>query len=126
MDKTFIVLGSLLLFLGVAFGAFGAHILKSKLSADMLNVFETGVHYHMIHALGLLLVALFADKFPHAGVWIGWSGWSLFAGILLFSGSLYALSITGIRMLGIITPFGGVAFLIGWICLAVAALKGGA
>jgi uncharacterized membrane protein YgdD (TMEM256/DUF423 family) len=123
MLKTFIVLGSLNAFLSVALGAFGAHGLKSKLSADMLAVYQTGVQYHAIHAIGLILIAILSDKLPGSSL-IVWSGWSLFVGIILFSGSLYVLSITGIKVLGAITPLGGLAFLLGWLLLAVAALKG--
>lgn len=121
MLKTFVLLGSVNAFLAVALGAFGAHGLKDKLPADLLAVYQTGVHYHMFHALGLILIAILSKFMPSQ--LIGWSGWSIFIGIVLFSGSLYVLSISGIRMLGIITPFGGVAFLIGWICLAVAAIR---
>lgn len=123
MIKTFIALGSLNAFLAVALGAFGAHALKSRLSPDMLNVYQTGVNYHMIHALGLLLIAVLADKLGSASL-VNASGWALFAGIVLFSGSLYALALTGVKPLGAITPLGGVAFLAGWICLAIDALRG--
>ncbi|UJF36270.1 DUF423 domain-containing protein [Paenibacillus hexagrammi] len=120
--KTFLALGSLNAFLSVALGAFGAHYLKQKLSADMLSVFHTGVQYHMIHALGLILIAILSDKFGNSSL-VNSSGWALFIGIVLFSGSLYALSLSGIKILGAITPLGGVSFLIGWILLAVAAWK---
>jgi uncharacterized membrane protein YgdD (TMEM256/DUF423 family) len=122
MLKTFVLLGSINAFLSVALGAFGAHGLKSRISPDMLAVYETGVHYHMMHALGLILVAILAEKW--SSPLITWSGWALFVGIVLFSGSLYALSISGIRILGAITPLGGVSFLIGWVLLAIAAYKG--
>lgn len=122
MLKTFVLLGSVNAFLSVALGAFGAHGLKSRISPDMLAVYETGVHYHMMHALGLILVAILAEKW--SSPLISWSGWALFVGIVLFSGSLYALSISGIRILGAITPLGGVSFLIGWVLLAIAAYKG--
>lgn len=122
MLKTFVLLGSVNAFLSVALGAFGAHGLKSRISPDMLAVYETGVHYHMMHALGLILVAILAEKL--SSPLISWSGWALFVGIVLFSGSLYALSISGIRILGAITPLGGVSFLIGWVLLAIAAYKG--
>lgn len=123
MFKTFVVIGSINMLLSVALGAFGAHGLKSKLSADMLAVYQTGVHYHMIHGLGILLVAALSQKLGETSL-VSWSGWLLFIGILLFSGSLYALSTSEIRILGAITPFGGVAFLIGWLLLAYAAIKG--
>ena len=122
MLKTFVLLGSVNALLSVALGAFGAHGLKSRISPDMLAVYETGVHYHMMHALGLILVAILAEKW--SSPLISWSGWALFVGIVLFSGSLYALSISGIRILGAITPLGGVSFLIGWVLLAIAAYKG--
>ena len=122
MLKTFVLLGSVNAFLSVALGAFGAHGLKSRISPDMLAVYETGVHYHMMHALGLILVAILAEKW--SSPLISWSGWALFVGIVLFSGSLYALSISGIRILGAITPLGGVSFLVGWVLLAIAAYKG--
>ncbi len=101
--------GAGLMFLAVAFGAFGAHALKSRLSPEMLAVFETGVRYQVYHALGLFALASFGgpDK----------SGWCFVGGIVLFSGSLYLLALTGERRLGMITPIGGVLFLIGWGCL---------
>jgi uncharacterized membrane protein YgdD (TMEM256/DUF423 family) len=122
MLKTFLMLGSLNAFLSVALGAFGAHALKSKLSADMLNVYQTGVQYHMVHSLGLILIALLADKLGNSSL-VNVSGWALFIGIVLFSGSLYVLSLSGIKILGAITPLGGVSFLLGWILLAIAAMK---
>lgn len=124
MFKIFLLLGSLNAFLSVVLGAFGAHALKTKLSADMLNVYQTGVQYHMIHAIALILVALLSEKLGNHPL-VTVSGWSLLIGIVLFSGSLYVLSISGIKNLGAITPFGGIAFLLGWILLAVAALKQG-
>lgn len=123
MLKLFVVLGSLNAFLAVALGAFGAHALKTRLTAsNMLDVYQTGVHYHLIHALGLLAIALLSDKLG-AGSLLSASGWALFIGIVLFSGSLYVLSLTGIKPLGAITPFGGIAFLAGWVMLALAALR---
>jgi len=105
---------------GVGFGAFGAHGLRDRLSPDMLAVFETGVRYHMYHALALLLTAALAPRLP--GKAIVAAGWLFMLGIVLFSGSLYLLAVTGVRTLGAITPFGGLAFLAGWTSLAVAAL----
>lgn len=87
----------------------------------MLAVYETGVHYQMFHALGMILVALLTDKIRSSLV--TWAGWLLFLGIVLFSGSLYALAVTGMGFLGMITPFGGFAFLVGWILLAIAAIR---
>ena len=104
--------------LAVMAGAFGAHGLKSQISPEMLVVYETGARYHLAHALGLLAVGLAADRHPSAILDMG--GWLLVAGIVLFSGSLYALAITGNPALGMITPLGGTAWIIGWIVLGVA------
>jgi uncharacterized membrane protein YgdD (TMEM256/DUF423 family) len=122
MDRVFFVLGSLSAFVGVACGAFGAHALRARLSPEMLDVWKTGTHYELIHALGLLAIALVAPRFPN-GPWPA-AGWCFVAGTVLFSGSLYALSTTGIRVLGAITPLGGLCFLAGWILLAVTAWRG--
>lgn len=109
--------------LGVGLGAFGAHGLRSRLSPDMLAVFETGVRYHLYHALALIMAALVLGREQFQGSrLVTASGWLFVAGIVLFSGSLYVLAVTGIRGLGAITPLGGVAFLLGWALLAVAAL----
>jgi uncharacterized membrane protein YgdD (TMEM256/DUF423 family) len=116
--KAFVLSGSLSAFLAVALGAFGAHALKSRVSPDMLAVWQTGVQYHLFHALGLILVGLLLHMFPQVGG-IRLSGWLLLGGTLLFSGSLYLLALTGIRTLGAITPLGGVAFLLGWLLLAL-------
>ena len=101
--------------LAVALGAFAAHGLKSRLSPDMLGIFEVGVRYHMYHALALLAVAWASSRWPNGSTRA--AGWAFIVGIVIFSGSLYILSITGIRWLGAITPIGGVAFLIGWFLL---------
>ena len=122
MDRLFFALGAISGFIAVALGAFAAHGLKSRLDATMLATFETGVRYHMYHALGLLAVAWAQTRWPGAAT--SASGWLFIAGTVLFSGSLYALSLTGMRSLGAITPFGGLAFLAGWLCLAWAAWKG--
>ena len=106
-------------FVGVGLGAFGAHGLRGRLSPEMLSVFETGVRYQMYHALALLAVALMMSRVEGRLVVI--AGWSFTAGILIFSGSLYALALTGVTTLGAITPIGGVAFLAGWVALAIAA-----
>ena len=118
MDITFLLIGSLLGFLGVAAGAFGAHGLRSRLSPDMLAVFETAVRYQMYHVFALLLVAAAMGRLGDARL-LSLAGWFFVAGIVLFSGSLYALALTGVTTLGAITPVGGLAFLIGWACLAV-------
>jgi uncharacterized membrane protein YgdD (TMEM256/DUF423 family) len=124
MDRTFFLLGAVLGFLGVAFGAFGAHGLKNRLSPDMLAVFETAVRYQMYHVFALLIVAAAIGHIGSARLLVI-SGWSFFAGILLFSGSLYALALTGVGMLGAVTPIGGVLFLIGWASLAIFAVARG-
>ena len=119
MDRTFLLLGALGGFIGVTLGAFGAHALRSRLSPEMLAVFETGVRYHMYHALALILTSVLM---PRIGGWLVMTaGWAFVAGIVLFSGSLYALAISGVTILGAITPVGGLAFLAGWACLAIAA-----
>ena len=122
MDRLFFTLGALSAFIAVGAGAFGAHGLRARLDPAMLAVFETAARYQMYHALGLIAAAWGAARWP--GPWIGWAGWLFVAGTLLFSGSLYALALSGIRWLGAITPLGGVAFLAGWICLALAARHG--
>ena len=122
MDRIFFALGALSAFLGVAAGAFGAHALKARVTPDMLAVFEVGVRYQMYHAFALIACAWAVTKWP--GTLVNASGWLFVVGTIVFSGSLYALSLSGVRWLGAITPFGGLAFLAGWICLAVAALRG--
>ncbi len=116
MDRLFVVLGSVSALIAVALGAFGAHALRGRLSAEMLGVFEVGVRYHMYHALGLLAVAWAAARWPGSGV--AAAGWLFLAGIVVFSGSLYLLSLTGQRWLGTVTPVGGLCFLAGWLVLA--------
>ena len=120
MDRTFLLLGSVAAFLAVTLGAFGAHALRGRLSPEMLAVFETGVRYHMYHALALILVALVMGRM--SGWLIQTAGWCFVAGIVLFSGSLYALALSGVTILGAVTPIGGLAFLVGWACLAFAAI----
>jgi uncharacterized membrane protein YgdD (TMEM256/DUF423 family) len=120
MDKTFLLIGAAAGFLGVALGAFGAHGLRARLSPDMLAVFETGVRYHMYHALAIILVGLIAARLD--GWLIRGAGWCFSTGIVLFSGSLYALATSGVTMFGAVTPIGGLAFLLGWALLAVAAI----
>ncbi|HZO91724.1 MAG TPA: DUF423 domain-containing protein [Chthonomonadaceae bacterium] len=122
MMRLWILLGGINAFLAVALGAFGAHSLKARLvQTGQTEVYQTGAHYHLIHALALLLIAILAERWRSPLV--EWSGWLLFAGIVLFSGSLYALAISGVRPLGAITPLGGLCFLAGWALLVVAALK---
>ena len=122
MDRTFLLVGSVLGFLGVAFGAFGAHALKTRLSPDMLAVFETAVRYQMYHVFALLIVAAAIGHIGSSRL-LALAGWFFFAGIVLFSGSLYALALTGVGILGIVTPLGGLCFLIGWASLAVFAIR---
>lgn len=110
------VLGSLIAGLGVAAGAFGAHALRQRLPTELLAIFETGVRYQVYHALGLLAVALASDHWPSAG--FNLAGWLFLVGILLFSGSLYALCLSGLRTLGAITPLGGLCLLLAWATLA--------
>jgi uncharacterized membrane protein YgdD (TMEM256/DUF423 family) len=117
MPKTFLILGAINAFLCVAIGAFGAHGLKEKLSTDMLAVYQTAVQYHFYHALGLAAVGLVLAHLSKSRP-VALSGWMMLAGIVLFSGSLYVLCLTGMRWLGAITPIGGVAFLLAWVLLA--------
>ena len=115
MDRFFFIVGAIMAFLAVALGAFGAHALKNRLTPDMLDIFEVGVRYHMYHALGLLAVAWATSRWPESNVTA--AGWAFIVGIIIFSGSLYILSMTGMRWFGAITPLGGLAFLIGWAIL---------
>jgi uncharacterized membrane protein YgdD (TMEM256/DUF423 family) len=121
LDRVFFALGAASAFIAVAAGAFGAHALKARLTPEMLGIFEVGVRYQMYHALGLIACAWAVSKWP--GNLAAASGWLFVAGTLVFSGTLYALALTGVRWLGAITPLGGLAFLAGWLCLAAAALK---
>ncbi|HEY7096653.1 MAG TPA: DUF423 domain-containing protein [Terriglobales bacterium] len=109
--------------LAVTFGAFGAHVLKNRLDAYSMNVYEKAVFYHFVHALGILLVALLARTSAISVAAQVRVGWLLLIGIVLFSGSLYALAISGFRILGAITPIGGIAFIAGWLFLVYDALR---
>lgn len=120
--KIFLVLGGLNGMLAVALGAFGAHGLKERLSADMLAVYQTGVQYQMYHALALILVAIISDRLVDSAM-LSWSGWLFTAGIIIFSGSLYTLSTTGIKSLGAVAPIGGMAFIVAWVLLIIAAVR---
>ena len=113
--------GAALCGLGVLLGAFGAHGLKTRVDPEMLAVFETGVRYHLVHGLAVLAVAWAASRW--SSTLINVAGWLFIAGILLFSGSLYILSVTGVRWLGAITPVGGLCFTVGWLVLAVGAMR---
>jgi len=122
MDRVFVALGAISAFVSVAAGAFGAHALKERLAPDLLAVFETGARYGMYHALGLVAAGWAASRWPGGAAPA--AGWLFLAGTVLFSGSLYALALSGVRALGAVTPFGGVAFLGGWALLAWTALRG--
>lgn len=133
MPRTFLILGALSAAIGVAAGAFGAHALRARVEPRLLEVFETGARYQMYHAFALIVVAWVLTRAggvtavvlgpPPGTAWAVTSGWLFVAGTLLFSGSLYAMTLTGVRALGAITPLGGVCFLAGWVCLAVAAAR---
>jgi uncharacterized membrane protein YgdD (TMEM256/DUF423 family) len=122
MERMFLTLGSLSGLIAVAAGAFGAHTLRDRISAAQLTTFETGARYQMYHALALLVAAWATTRWP--GPLTTAAGWFFVAGTLIFSGSLYALSLSGLRWLGAITPLGGIAFIGGWLCLALAAWRG--
>ena len=118
MDMTFLLVGALAGFLGVAAGAFGAHGLRGRLSPEMLAIFETAVRYQMYHVFALVATAGAIGRFGDARLLVV-AGWAFLVGIVVFSGSLYALALSGVTILGAITPIGGVAFLTGWACLAI-------
>ena len=120
MTRIFLAIASALGGIAVVLGAFATHSLRDRLSERALTIWETGTKYQMYHALALILVALLISRFPNSTPLIV-AGFAFIAGIFIFSGSLYALSLSGIKWLGAITPLGGVAFIIGWICLAIAA-----
>ncbi|MFJ8070542.1 DUF423 domain-containing protein [Peribacillus sp. NPDC096447] len=119
--KLFIILGALNGFIAVALGAFGAHGLEGKIPDKYLETWQTAVQYQMFHAVGLLVLGLLAGKI--SSPMINWSGWLMLIGIILFSGSLFVLSVTQIKVLGAITPLGGVSFLVAWVLMIVAAYK---
>ena len=122
MSKLFLILGSINAATAVTMGAFGAHSLKTKMPEDMLSVFQTAVQYHFYHSLGLIIIGLMTIYFKPAKH-LEIAGWIMFTGIILFSGSLYILSTTSTRWLGIITPVGGIAFIISWIFIAITVWK---
>lgn len=122
MRVNFLFLTACCALTGVGLGAFGAHGLKTVLTPAMLEVYKTGVSYQMWHALGLGLIALFQQQNKDEKLLL-WAGWLMFSGIVLFSGSLYLLALLNLKWLGIITPFGGVSFLIAWILIALFAMK---
>jgi len=120
----FIIAGAVNAAIAVALGAFGAHALKEKLSEHYLAIWETAVQYQMFHALALLAIGILMSPTLFGSVTqLSWAGYLILAGIIIFSGSLYVLSLTGIGILGAITPIGGVAFIAGWIMLIIAAIK---
>lgn len=119
--KLFIILGALNGFIAVALGAFGAHGLEGKIPDKYLETWQTAVQYQMFHVVGLLVLGLLAGKI--SSPLINWSGWLMLIGIILFSGSLFILSVTQIKVLGAITPLGGVSFLVAWVLMIIAAYK---
>ncbi len=121
MERVFAIAGAVAAMIGVGVGAFGAHGLRDRLSPADLEIFETGVRYHMYHALGLFAVAWAASRWPSGATTL--AGWLLIVGIVVFSGSLYLLVLSGQRWLGAITPIGGVALIAGWAALAWAVLR---
>ena len=121
MQKLILLFASISALFANGLGAFGAHALKAKLPHNLMITYQTGVQYQFYHSLGLLLIGIL--MFHVKNIWIALSGASIATGILLFSGSLYVLSITGIKAFGIITPFGGLAFMAGWLLLLVSLIK---
>jgi uncharacterized membrane protein YgdD (TMEM256/DUF423 family) len=121
-SKNLLIIGSFLMALAVAFGAFGAHIVQEMLSPDRFAVYQTAVQYHFYHALGLLIAGILSLWIRESN-WLKWSGIMMLSGIVVFSGSLYILTLTDTGCLGMITPFGGLAFILGWIFLAIAVFK---
>jgi len=120
--RLFLALGAAAMLAAVVLGAFGAHALKQRIAPDLLATYHTAVEYHVYHALGLLAVGLAALHLPESA-WLRAAGWAMAAGIVLFSGSLYVLALTGMRALGAVTPIGGVAFIVGWGLFLTAVLK---
>ena len=118
--KVFIILGALCTMMAVGTGAFGAHGLEGKLSDKYMSVWEKAVNYQMYHGLGLILIGIISGT---TSINVNWAGWLLFFGIVLFSGSLYILALTQIRILGAITPIGGILFIVGWLMLIIATFK---
>lgn len=122
MLKLFLLIGSINMVFAVGLGAFGAHGLQDRLSERMLEIYQTGVQYQMIHAVGILIIALVAERLGNPTMLL-WAGWLMFLGIIFFSGSLYVLSVSGIKILGAITPIGGVLFIVAWVLVALSAFK---
>lgn len=122
MAKTFLLAAAICAMLAVALGAFGAHGLKHRLTVELMAAYQTGVQYHFYHSFLLLVVALLLLQFPGAALF-QWTGWLALVGIILFSGSLYVMALTGIKVLGAITPLGGLAFIGAWLLLAIGAYR---
>ncbi len=122
MHKRFLFFAALAAFLAVALGAFAAHGLRGRLDEHLMEVFQTGVRYHFFHALGLGLIAVLAKQYPDSTT-LCWAGWLMVAGMLVFSGSLYLLCLSGQSWLGMVTPLGGLAFMAAWLLLAVFAYR---
>lgn len=120
-ERQLVILGALMMLIGVGAGAFGAHGLKRVLSADMLAIWQTAVLYQLVHALGIILIAVLSTRI--GGTLPGWSGLIMFVGIVLFSGSLYILALSGVKWLGAVTPLGGLAFIVAWALLMIAAWR---
>lgn len=120
--KVFLSLGAIAALLAVVLGAFGAHALKARLTPDMLAIWQTAVQYHFWHALGLIAAGVLVYHLPESAALKG-AGWLMVLGLVLFSGSLYALALTGVRVLGAVTPFGGVAWIAAWAAFAWAVLR---
>ncbi|TMU83980.1 DUF423 domain-containing protein [Bacillus sp. BHET2] len=120
--KTFIIIGAINAFLSVALGAFGAHALEGKITQKYIDIWNTGVLYQMFHAIGIIIVGVLMGNVTPTSL-LSWSGWLMLIGTILFSGSLYVLSLSGVKVLGAITPLGGVSFLAAWVLLIVFAAK---
>lgn len=120
-DRSLVVVAALNMAIAIGAGAFGAHGLKRLLTPDMLAIWHTAVTYHVMHAIGMILVALLLARYNES--LLAWAGWIMFSGIILFSGSLYWLALSGHKILGAITPIGGVAFILAWLLTAWAALR---
>lgn len=121
MERIFIAIAGILGATGVAAGAFGAHALRERLDPDLLRVWNTAAEYHLLHAVALLGVAWLAQRSPGTATSV--AGWALIVGVVLFSGSLYTMALSGVRWLGAITPLGGLAFIIGWVAIVVASFR---
>ncbi|RLQ90523.1 DUF423 domain-containing protein [Planomicrobium sp. Y74] len=122
--KFFLIAGAVNALLSVAFGAFGAHMLEGRVADKYLDTWQTAVQYQMFHSIGLMVVAVLMSTTLIGPLGsLSWAGYLMLAGIIIFSGSLYVLSLTGISILGAITPIGGLAFIAGWIMLIIAAMK---